>query len=362
MKKQSPSSIKRILITITVKLLILALLLVTSCTGQGKHPRIKRVVFHSGPFKVVGDIRFPEGEDPHPVVVFVHGDGPNNRTSGVTYPPIMDRMEQAGYATFAWDKPGTGESTGEIDRSRIGEQRARIVLDAIEVLKARRDIDSDQIGLWGISQAGYVMPRVISMSEDIAFMIAISCPGMPGVDQGAHLVSAQAVCEGISQEVADRMRNIFSAIERVRTYDEYAEYKKQLDALPGIESAARFGYKKGVEPENKWHVGNQQGEYFWDPIEVIENTTIPVLAIFGKMDTQIDPFQGAQAYREALERAGNPDFRVELIPGVDHNIILSKTGCIDERENRSRSEWTNYAPQYLDILEEWLKELRHHPD
>lgn len=349
---------KRITIAISMKLVITSLILVTSCEGQVKHPRIKSVVFRSESFKVVGDIRFPEGEGPHPVVLFVHGDGPNNRTSGVTYPPIMDRMEKAGYATFAWDKPGTGESTGKIDRSQLGEQRARIVLDAIELLKARPDIDSSQIGMWGISQAGYVMPRVLSMSEDIAFMIAISCPGVPGVDQGAYLISAQAVCAGISQEAADRMRHVFSAIERVQTYEEYVEYKKELDALPGVEAAAIFGYKKGITPRDHWHVPNPQGEYFWDPIEVIEKTTIPVLAIFGKMDTQIDPFQGAQAYHDALVRASNPNFRVELIPGVDHNIILSKTGCIDEREKRPRREWTNYAAEYLDILEEWLKELR----
>ena len=77
---------------------------------------VEEITFHSGPFTVVGDLQFPAGAGPFPVVVFVHGDGPNSRTSGVTYPPIMERMLRAGYATFAWDKPGTGESTGEIDR------------------------------------------------------------------------------------------------------------------------------------------------------------------------------------------------------------------------------------------------------
>jgi len=71
-------------------------------------------------------------------------------------------MARAGYATFSWDKPGTGESTGQLDPSRVQRQRAQVVLDAIEVMKARPDIDPRQIGLAGISQAGYVMPRVLS--------------------------------------------------------------------------------------------------------------------------------------------------------------------------------------------------------
>ena len=359
MKPRSPARIKQIFETLSVKLLIIVvLLLVTSCTGQEQKSKNEEIVFYSGAFKIVGDLRLPKAESPYPVVIFVHGDGPNNRTSGVTYPPIMERMERAGYATFAWDKPGTGESTGQIDRSRLGEQRAQIVLDAVNVLKARSDIDSEKIGLWGISQAGYVMPRALSMSKDIAFMIAVSCPGVAGVDQGAYLVSSQAVCAGVSEGDAKEMRQLLAAIERVEQYDDYVHYKELLDALPGIGGAVIFGYRSGVMPEEEWHAPNLQGEYFWNPIEVIEQTTIPVLAFFGEKDTQVDPIQGAQAYREALERAGNLNFRVELIPGADHNIILSESGCLDERENRSRQEWTNYAPEYLDTLEEWLRELR----
>jgi pimeloyl-ACP methyl ester carboxylesterase len=358
MRQQSASSI---LTTTTVRLLLVALLLFTSCTKQAHQSRIEEIAFYSGSFKVVAELRFPYGVGPYPVVVFVHGDGPNDRTAGGTYLPIMERMARAGYATFAWDKPGTGESTGQIDRSRLGEQRAQIVLDAIEVLKAHPDIDIGQIGLWGISQAGYVMPRVLSLSEDIAFMIAVSCPGTAGVDQGAYLVSAQAACAGISEEEADQMKRLLSEIERVQTYDEYVQYKELLDVIPGIGSALIFGYKPGVIPEGEWHAPNLQGEYFWNPIEVIEQTTIPVLAFFGEKDTQVDPFQGAQVYQEALDRAGNPNFRVELIPNSDHNIILSSTGCLDEQEKRSRSDWTDYASEYLNTLEDWLRELRRKP-
>ncbi|UCF05235.1 MAG: alpha/beta fold hydrolase [bacterium] len=358
MKMQALLDNKHIPVALTIVLLVSAPLCLASCMRQAGRSGTEEIVFHSGSFKVVGDLKLPEGQGPHPVVVFVHGDGPNNRTSGVTYPPIMARMKRAGYATFAWDKPGTGESTGKIDRRRLGEQRAQIVLDAVEVLKARSDIDPKWIGLWGISQAGYVMPRVLSKNEDIAFMIAVSCPGVAGVDQGAYLVSAQAVCAGLPREEAKEMERLFSEIERVKTYEEYARYKNMLDALPGIGAADIFGYKKGVKPEEEWEVNNFEGEYFWNPIEVIEKTTIPVLAFFGERDTQIDPIQGAQAYREALERAGNENFRIELIPGTDHNIILSETGCIEEREKRSRDDWTKYAPEYLDILEEWLTGLR----
>jgi len=328
--------------------------------GPGRQAS-EEIAFDSVPFHVVGELRLPEGAGPHPVILFVHGDGPNNRTSGVTYPPIMERMLRAGYATFAWDKPGTGESTGRIDRERLVEQRARIVLDALALLKSRPEIDGGQIGLWGISQAGYVMPRVLSQSDDVAFMIAVSCPGQPGVEQGAYLVSAQARCAGAPEEEARRLRRLLADVEWAATYDEYVRHKTALRAIPAFMALEREGVFVGVRPENEWHAPNVEGEYFLDPTEVITRTAIPVLAFFGELDTQADPVQGARAYREALERAGNPDSRVELIPGADHNIILSETGCLEERRKRSAKGWRNYAPEYLDILEQWLRERRGEP-
>ena len=338
-------------------LLTLALSLALACAGRAQQSSTVEIVFRSGSFEIVGDLILPEGRGPHPVILFVHGDGPNNRTSGVTYPPIMERMHRAGYATFAWDKPGTGESTGRIDRRRLQEQRTQIVLDAIAAIKQRPEIDVARIGLWGISQAGYVMPRVLDRSADIAFMIAVSCPGVAGVDQGAYLVTAQAVCAGLPEEDADRVENLISKASWAQTYDEYVRFKSQLAGYPALTAIADLGFKVEVAPEDHWHADDLAGEYYWNPISVIERTTIPVLAFFGEKDTQIDPLQGAEAYRSALQRAGNPKFRVELIPGTDHNIITSETGCLEERRRRARSEWTDYPREYLDTLEEWLRQF-----
>jgi pimeloyl-ACP methyl ester carboxylesterase len=321
-------------------------------------PSFEELVFHSGTFKIVGDLKLPDGKGPYPVVLFVHGDGPNSRISYGTYLPIMERMLRAGYATFAWDKPGTGESKGQIDRSRLFEQRSRIVLDAIEMIKKRPEIDAQQIGLWGVSQAGYIMPIVLSKSKDIAFMIAIACPGVAGVDQGAYLVAAQASCAGLPEEDRNQVKDLLSAVDRARTYEEYVTIKKKLASFPTLVSITELGLSMKIRSKEEWHMDDLDGDYYWNPIEVIERTTIPVLAFFGEKDSQVDPVQGAQAYREALEKAGNTNFRVELIPGVDHNLIISKTGCLEERKQRSRRGWQNYAPQYLDILEEWLNNLR----
>jgi hypothetical protein len=65
------------------------------------------------------------------------------------------------------------------------------------------------------------------------------------------------------------------------------------------------------------------------------------------------------ALKKAVTKAGNKNFRVELIPNVDHDIIISETGSMKERSRRSAKEWQNYAREYLDIMEEWLKKFLH---
>ena len=337
---------------------VLILLLTWSLAGCQSRGSVEEIAFDSGPFHVVGDLRLPPGPGPHPVVLFVHGDGPNSRTSGVTYPPIMERKLAAGYATFSWDKPGPGESTGRIDRSPITQHRARIVLDALNVVKARSDIDARRMGLWGISQAGYVMPRVLEQTDDVAFMIAVSCAGAPGVEQGIYLLASQMLCFGYSERGKDELIGEIRAFTMARSYEDFVLHRTPFADIPSFQALCRFGQRIDVPSREEWHPADPAREYYgYDPMDVVRNTDIPILAVFGERDTQVDPVQGVEAWREALARAGNPHSRVMVFPATDHNILLSQTGCIEERESRSAAGWRNYPTAYLDLIEAWLAGL-----
>jgi len=317
---------------------------------------VEEITFTSQHFNIVGELKRPEGKGPHPVVVFVHGDGPNGRTSGGSYPPIMERMLKAGYAAFSWDKPGSGESTGELSRPDLFNQRTRIILDAVEILKKHPSIDRKKIGLWGISQAGYIMPLVLDQSKDIAFIIAVSCPGESGLEQGAYLLATQALHEGLSQEEAGKLEMNIKKVERARTYKTYVENQKKV--LRHKDMIKKMGFNVGdIRSEADWEPNDLSGKYFFNPISIIEKITIPVLVFFGERDTQVDPVQGQKAYTKALDKAGNTHYRIELIPGVDHCMMQAETGSLKEIFGRSDEERNNYGPQFLDIVEEWLYEL-----
>jgi len=103
-----------------------------------------------------------------------------------------------------------------------------------------------------------------------------------------------------------------------------------------------LGFVSALWDKRNWKLHTADEEGFFDPIDVIETITIPILAFFGEKDTQVNPFQGVEAYKKALTKAGNKNFRVELVSGADHNIILCETGSMKERNRRSSLEWQNY--------------------
>jgi len=359
-------------------------LLLPACTRQPQPATIEEITFQSGEFTLVGDLWLPEGTAPFPVILLNQGSGLDNRTDNGFALPIMERMQRAGYATFSWDKPGVGESTGHLSDTRVLHERAQILLDAIEVMKARPDIDSHRIGLEGGSQAGYVMSLVLSMSEDIAFMICDSCPGMSGVDQSTYQAMALALCTGPAQGQADRRAALLAELDAARTYatySQYAHYREVIEDLFGTAVSLPRGHGFEVVPEAAWHLNDPERETWWDPIQVIRHSTIPVLVLLGDMDWQMDPLQAEYAWRTALQAAGNSHSRVELFPGANHDLAAPATGCPDGdmqmfaayvqslgyesletamaaiQEHPELTSQFPFVPGYLDTIEAWLREL-----
>ena len=59
------------------------------------------------------------------------------------------------------------------------EDLAGDAVAAFDYLRTRNDIDRSQVGLLGVSQAGWVMPLAAVYAKDIAFLISVSGAGVP---------------------------------------------------------------------------------------------------------------------------------------------------------------------------------------
>jgi pimeloyl-ACP methyl ester carboxylesterase len=305
---------------------------------------MEEISFRSGKFRLVGDLRVPEGEGPHPVIIMVHGSGSATRNN---FDYLIELFLRTGYAVFSWDKPGSGDSTGRFSDELT--QRAEILVDGIEVLMEHPSIDLDRIGLWGISQAGWVMPLAIEKSENVAFMIVVGGGAEDSIEQMAYQFGQKVVCDGGSMEEAALVERYWSQQAKATSYEEYKEAVEILLNIPGIKEHT------GLEmtEEKKWKPRPRHWDSFIDPMEVIEHTTIPMLIFYGELDKNIDPVQGVDAYETALQKAGNQDYQIVVIPGVAHTLTPATTGCLNETWSSS------FAPEFLETMETWLQTKTH---
>lgn len=165
----------------------------------------------------------PRGGETQGLVLMVHGDGPADATQGDLYYPWFESAADSGWATLSWSKPGIGGSTGDWLAQTL-EDRAAEVSVAIDWAKREPGVPSDRIILWGASQAGWVLPKVVTARSDIDGVVAVST-AVNWLRQGQYNLEAELVHEGAS--TAERNRSVAESdqvdalLERAASYDDY---------------------------------------------------------------------------------------------------------------------------------------------
>ena len=178
-------------------------------------------------------------------------------------------------------------------------------------------------------------------------MIVVSGAAEDGIQQGAYMISQQVLADGGTEEQAALVERYWAQQRKATNYDEYREAVEVLMGIPQVQSR----HNLEITEEKGWKSIPRDWDLFIDPMDIIEHTTIPLLAVFGESDRIVDPVQGAEAYETALQKAGNQDYQVVFIPGAAHTLVTTETGCLNEN-------WgTNLAPDYLETMEAWLQEL-----
>jgi hypothetical protein len=259
--------------------------------------------FESGGNKLVATLHLPASDGPHGVVVFVPGDGPANVDTGIL--PVWETLAAAGYATVQWNKPGVGGSTGNWLDQDMGD-RADEVADVLEALSHRDDLDTDNLGVIGASQGGWVIPLVANRT-DVDFFVAWST-AIVWREQGAYLTERQLVNAGASPELTDRVRTADQE-DRGDTYQNYLDWYASL-----ADDVAEFFSKAS---EDRWNFAERNnGLNARETLSAMLNT--PVLLLLGGQDDNVDVDDTERVYREIL---GGPCLNVIRYPDADHNLL-----------------------------------------
>jgi pimeloyl-ACP methyl ester carboxylesterase len=178
-------------------------------------------------------------------------------------------------------------------------------------------------------------------------MIVVSGGGEDSIEQYAYLVAQVVACRGGSAEQVSAVELNWSSMAKATVYNDYREAVEVLVDIPGVVEHTGLS----ISEQNQWSPWPRDIDAFFDPVDVIQHTTIPVLVFFGELDKNIDPVQGAQAYETALQKAGNQNYLIKVIQDAGHVLAPAKTGCLDEHVP------AEYVPEFLEILDNWLSLL-----
>ena len=119
--------------------------------------------------QIVGIIREPAGEGPHPVMIMIPGLDSAKEELRSTEELFLER----GIATISVDGPGQGEAEYELAIRGDWEVPGGAIID---YLTTQPSLDAGRIGVWGVSLGGYYAPRVASGDERVRACIALAGP------------------------------------------------------------------------------------------------------------------------------------------------------------------------------------------
>jgi uncharacterized protein len=347
------------------------------------------VTFPSGPDTLTGILTLPTGPGPYPAIALMSGSedpGTGGKRPGASDPvhtKHAERLVLDGYAVLRYDPPGVGGSTDNGVRQGIKE-RADEAIAAARYLRSRPDIRDDRVGLWGVSQGGWVVGMAAAEApEDIAFIISASGSGVSVPDQQVYGVETQTRASGASEEDVARAGLIIrllndwqfakplyteaskAAVERFGpgpwkdlydlvynssargTPENLARVITILELMQD-ESWARSLYLRdlwlpalrAITPEQLAAARAEQGQpVSTDPKDYLTRVHCPVLAVFGEEDLLVPAQKSAELYAKYLAQAGNRDVTIKVFPGVGHSL-------------------GNFMPAYWDMLSRWLQKVK----
>jgi len=279
------------------RILLSCILLATAARAGTPPYRLRPLTFHSDDVPLAATLYVPSSPGPHPGIVVVHGSGNAPRRR---YHHYADHWARAGYAVLLYDKRGCGESGGVYVASGNGTAEnldllAHDAAAALEALRQQPEVRPGEVGFWGVSQAGWIVPRAAALGG-AAFMILVSGP-------------AVTVGEEIDYSV-------LTGDEPYASRDVVQHAERRLTAL---------------RPHG------------FDPIADLRRLDVPGLWLQGGLDGSVPPYKSARAI-EDLKRAGKP-YDVQVFPSAGHGIYVPR---VPEQLGPT------LAPHFWQAQEQWL--------
>lgn len=305
----------------------------------------KEVSFQNDNITLSGTLLTPKGEGRFPTIVYLHGSGPMTREGFRQYAEEFAKM---GFASLFYDKRGAGSSEGSWLTSSLNDL-AGDALAAIQFLKNEEKIDSERIGFWGVSQAGWIAPIAVSHSKDVAFMILISGGGASPRESELYSYHQNFKKQNFSESEMNEASKILDLyFNYLGTGQERSELLDKLESIQGNRLNS-FAQQLGRIIPSESNRVNWSWVSTYTPLSDIKNVGCPILLLFGDQDTNHPTKLAVERWREGLNIGGNSNATVVVFPSAGHGIRM--------REGYTGQGRPPFADGYLELQLGWL--LKH---
>jgi uncharacterized protein len=247
---------------------------------------------------LAGTLTIPAGPSPRPGIVIVQGSGPLDRHFESISQGIYLSL---GFAVLAFDKRGTGASTGvfpgELATTESIGIQAGDAAAAARFLMLQPGIDPRQVGFDGNSQGGWVVPLAAEQVPGLKFAVLIAAPAVTTSQQREY-----ASFSGGSQYVP-------------------------TESNTAVDAAVR----------------STSGGY--DPAPVLARFRRPAIWVYGQLDRQVP----VRICVQNLARYHNPLWTVDVLADGSHGLIQTRHGLDSELPGATR-----FAGDYLAAIRVWV--------
>ncbi|HJN16783.1 MAG TPA: alpha/beta fold hydrolase [Armatimonadota bacterium] len=293
-------------------------------------------VNEGGEWELPGTLTLPAREGPFPVVVLVHGSGPQDRdeTIGPNRPfrDLAEGLATQGIAVMRYEKR-TKEHKAKIveiyEELTVDEETVDDALAAVATVREIEVLDATQVYVLGHSLGGMLVPRIGARDDEIAGFVIMAGTARPFLDiiieQYEYIVSIDGTSEKDAQEVLAGIRKQVDA-----TNAEDLSLDTPADTL--------FG---GIPPA------------YWldlrayDPTEVVKQVKSPILAIQGGRDYQVTEVD-FDLWKAAL--AGRDDVTFKLYENLNHLFAEGEGKAVPAEY----LEPSHVAEVVINDIAEWL--------
>ena len=316
------------------------------------------VGFDSGAVRLAGTLTVPGGDGPFPAVLLISGSGPQDRDGTLfghkPFHVLADYLSRAGIAVLRVDDPGTGASTPHPEPPTTRDF-ARDAGAGVDYL--RSDPRMGAVGLIGHSEGGTVATMLTGSREDVAFVVLLAAGGVPGAElmrrQNERLFAALGLPTRQQRTRLELLDRLFAAL----TSDAApAQVEAEVEAVVRGQFEAG-GVPVARQPEDQVRRAVAQAmtpwmRYFlaYDPGPALARTQVPVLALNGELDMQVDADQNLAAIEGALREAGHEDVTTVRLPGLNHLFQTAATGLPNEYGTIEET----MSPRVLELIRDWI--------